>query len=98
MILHECARDDSPTFINKDQGILGLTLFQSLDNATWQGANIRSTMTFYLCDISETTDAESVELSIQGSGDGFSDRCFTNTYFRAVSPEQRVGEVNILWP
>jgi len=66
------ARDVSPTFINKDEGILGLTLLQSLDNAARQGANIRSTMTFYLCDISETTNTESVELSIQGSGDGFS--------------------------
>lgn len=88
MILHECALDVSPTFIDKNQGILSLTLLQGLDNATWQGANIRSTMAFDLCDISETTDTESVELSIQGSGDGFSDRCFTNAYIRTVSPSK----------
>jgi hypothetical protein len=65
--------------IDQNEGVLGLALLESLDDATGERTNIGSAVTLNLCHIVHTTHAEAVVLAVKCSCDGLSDRSFTNT-------------------
>ena len=65
-------------FIDQDERVLGLTLFQCLDDTARQSAHICPPMTFDLCDVGQTSYAKAMVLSIERSGDRFSNRGFAH--------------------
>ena len=66
-------------FIQQDQRIAGLCLFQSLNDLTRHRADIGTTVTTNFAFVAHTTKGDANKLTTRGFGHRFTKRCLTNT-------------------
>ena len=66
-------------FIQQDQRITGLCLFQSLNDLTRHRTNIGTTVTTNFAFVAHTTKRDTDKLATRGFSHRFTKRCLTNT-------------------
>ena len=67
-------------FIQHDDGIHRLTIFQGLNQFSRHGSDVGTTMPFNFSFIAHAADRKTVKFSIQGTGNAFSDACFSYSW------------------